>query len=167
MDLAWGCAPHSGWAVAVLVGGSAIRPVVLDRRRVQLCPDALPRQVYHAAQGLAAARAATLVGEVDVAVASLARAVVGDLIDAARPLGELAAVAVLGRPRELPDLEVVLGNHALLHAAEGELYRAAMGTTRDALTATLDALRADLGAPWQADHKAATAAALLVLHLRG
>jgi len=194
MDLAWGCAPHSGWAVAVLAGGSAIRPVVLDRRRVQLCPDALPRQVYHAAQGLPAGRAATLVGEVDVAVASLARAVVGDLIDAARPLGELAAVAVLGRPRDLPELEVVLGNHALLHAAEGELYRgalhdaaearrltvcaappkhtiaeaaAAMGTTRDALTATLDALRADLGAPWQADHKAATAAALLALHLRG
>ena len=39
MELAWGCKPHSGWAIAVLVGGSATEPLVLDRRRVQLCPD--------------------------------------------------------------------------------------------------------------------------------
>ena len=104
----------------------------------------------------------------------------------------LVAVSVVGQPRELPDLSVVLGNHSLLHAAEGELYRAALddaadalglpvcsvpskrtleeaavglGTTRDGLAARLAALRTELGAPWQADHKEATAAALLVLHL--
>jgi hypothetical protein len=101
-------------------------------------------------------------------------------------------VSVLGRPRDLPELSAVLANHSLLHAAEGELYRAALdeaadarglavcavpskrtveeaaaglGTTRDLLVARLAALRADLGAPWQADHKDATAAALLGLHL--
>jgi threonine dehydrogenase-like Zn-dependent dehydrogenase len=192
MDLAWGCAPHSGWAVAVLAGGSATRPVVLDRRRVQLCPDTLPRQAYHAAQGLSAQPAAALVAEVDAAVASMTETVVDRLVEAARPFGPLVAVGVLGRPRDLPALDVVLRNHSLLHAAEGELYRAALhdaveargltvcaappkdtvaeaaaalGTTRDALTARLAGLRADLGPPWQADHKAATAAALLALHL--
>jgi hypothetical protein len=192
MELAWGCKPHSGWAVAVLAGGTATAPVVLDRRRVQLCPDVLPRQAYHAAQDLPLARAAALVAEVESAVASTTAAVLDELLDAARPHGDVVAVSVVGRPRDLPDLPVVLGNHSLLHAAEGELYRAALddaaearglpvcalpakgtieeaavglGTTRHALVARLTALRGDLGAPWQADHKDATAAALLAVHL--
>jgi hypothetical protein len=192
MELAWGCRPHSGWAVAVLVGGSPAEPLVLDRRRVQLCPDALPRQAYHAAQGLPRARAAALVAEVVAAVAAMTSAAVDDLTKVARTHGDLVAVAVVGRPRDLPELDVVLGNHSLLHAAEGELYRAALddaaeahglvvcaapskrtideaaatlGTSRDALTVRLASLRAQLGAPWQADHKDATAAALMALHL--
>jgi hypothetical protein len=178
--------------VAVLAGGTATAPVVVDRRRVQLCPDALPRQAYHAAQGLPLARAASLVAEVETAVATTTAAVLDEQLDAARPHGDVVAVSVVGRPRDLPDLSVVLGNHSLLHAAEGELYRAALddaadargltvcavpskrtveeaaaglGTTRDALVARLAALRAELGAPWQADHKDATAAALLAVHL--
>ena len=192
MQLAWGCKPHSGWAVAVLVGGSPTEPLVLDRRRVQLCPEALPRQAYHAAQELPRALAAALVAEVVAAVGAMTAAVVDDLTRVARTHGDLVAVAVVGRPRDLPELDVVLGNHSLLHAAEGELYRAALddaaeahglvvcaapskhtmeeaaatlGTSRDALTVRLTALRADLGAPWQADHKEATAAALMALHL--
>ena len=192
MQLAWGCKPHSGWAVAVLAGGTATAPVVLDRRRVQLCPDALPRQAYHAAQELPPALASALVAEVEAAVATAGAAVVAELVDAARFLGQLVALSVVGRPRELPELPVVLGNHSLLHAAEGELYRAALddaadalgltvcsvsakrtveeaavglGTTRDALVTRLAGLRTELGAPWQADHKEATAAALLALHL--
>jgi hypothetical protein len=192
MELAWGCKPHSGWAIAVLVGGSANDPVVLDRRRVQLCPDHLPRQAYHAAQGLPAGRAAALLAEVHAAVAATTATVVAELAEGARAHGDLVGLAVVGRPRELPALEVVLANHALLHAAEGELYRGALddaavaqavavhvapskhtveeaavalGTTRAALHARLTALRAELGAPWQADHKDATAAALLALTL--
>ncbi len=192
MQLAWGCKPHSGWAVAVLVGGSPTEPLVLDRRRVQLCPEALPRQVYHAAQELPRALAAALVAEVVAAIGAMTAAVVDDLTRVARTHGDLVAVAVVGRPRDLPEVDVVLGNHSLLHAAEGELYRAALddaaeahglvvcaapskhtmeeaaatlGTSRDALTVRLTALRADLGAPWQADHKEATAAALMALHL--
>jgi hypothetical protein len=192
VELAWGCKPHSGWAVAVLVGGSPAEPLVLDRRRVLLCPDALPRQAYHAAQGLPGAEAAALVAEVDTAVATMTSAVVDELARVARSHGELVAVAVVGHPRDLPELDVVLGNHSLLHAAEGELYRAALddaaaalgltvcaapskhtveaaaatlGTSRDSLTVRLTALRADLGAPWQADHRDATAAALMALHL--
>jgi hypothetical protein len=192
MELAWGCKPHSGWAIAVLVGGSAADPVVLDRRRVQLCPDDLPRQAYHAAQGLPAARAAALIAEVDAAVAAMTARVVDELAEVAGGHGHLLGLSVVGRPRELPALEVVLANHALLHAAEGELYRgalddaaterrlavcvapskrtveeaaAALGTTGDALHSRLTALRAELGAPWQADHKDATAAALMALPL--
>jgi hypothetical protein len=192
MELAWGCKPHSGWAIAVLVGGSPTDPVVLDRRRVQLCPDDLPRQAYHAAQGLPPARAAGLVAEVDAAVAAMTERVVSELAAVADAHGDLVGLAVVGRPQELPALDVVLTNHALLHAAEGELYRGALddaaaarslpvcvvpskrtvedaavalGTTGDVLHARLTALRAELGAPWRADHKDAAAAALVALAL--
>ncbi len=192
MELAWGCKPHSGWAIAVLVGGSATEPLVLDRRRVQLCPDDLPRQVYHAALGLPRPRAAALVAKVDAAVAAMTADVLSELTELARDRGDLIAIAVIGRPRAIPQLESVLASHALLHAAEGELYRgalddaaevrglavvtapskgtmedaaAALGTTRDLLASRLTALRTELGAPWQADHKDATAAALMALHL--
>jgi hypothetical protein len=194
MEVAWGCKPHSGWAIAVLAGGSATDPVVLDRRRIQLCPDGLPRQAYHAAQALPRARAAALVAEVEAAVETMTTAAVDELAHTAEAHGELVALAVIGLPRALPDLDTVLANHSLLHAAEGELYRAALddaaasrglegcaappkgtiaeaaaavGATRAELTDTLTSLRADLGAPWQADHKDATAAALLALHLHG
>jgi hypothetical protein len=192
MELAWGCKPHTGWAVAVLVSGSPAAPVVLDRRRVLLCPEDLPRQVYHAAQGLPRGRAAALVDEVDAAVARLAGAVAEELAEAALPHGELIGMAVVGRPRDMPDLDAALASHSMLHSAEGELYRgalddvagalglpvvpvapkrtteeaaAALGVGREELAARLAALRAELGAPWRADHRDATAAALVALHL--
>ena len=46
--VALGWRSHSGWAVLVAVGGSAARPVVLDRQRVELVDGSLPRQPYHA-----------------------------------------------------------------------------------------------------------------------
>jgi len=192
MQLAWGCKPHSGWAVAVLAGGTASAPVVLDRRRVQLCPDDLPRQVYHAAEGLPRPGATALVAKVDAAVTRMTSDVVEELATVAAELGDLVGMAVLGNPRDMPSLDRALANHSMLHAAEGELYRgalddaaAALGiavtpappkrtieeaaialeTTSERLTARLGALRAELGAPWQADHKHATAAALMVLAL--
>src|SRR5688572_4823609 len=106
MQVAWGCKPHSGWAVAVLAGGSAARPLVLDRRRLQLCPDDLPRQAYHAAQELPRRRAAALVDEVEAAVDAATVAAVDELARAAEAHGELVALAVVGLPRALPDLDV-------------------------------------------------------------
>src|SRR5687768_244741 len=108
MELAWGCKPHTGWAIAVLVGGTASAPLVLDRRRVQLCPDDLPRQAYHAAQALSRRRAEALVATVDAAVSRMAAAVVEDLAESARQHGDLVAMAVVGRPRDLPELDAAL-----------------------------------------------------------
>ena len=115
------------------------------------------------------------------------------MAETARRHGDLVAVAVVGRPRDLPDLDAALANHSMLHSAEGELYRgalddaadalglpvtaaapkgtvdeaaAALGITKERLGARLAELRTELGSPWQADHKAATAAALMALALR-
>lgn len=191
MELALGFMPHTGWAVAVLVTGSAIAPDVLGRWRVALCPDDLPRQVFHAAQGLARSEAMLLVAEVDAAVQTTTASALADLLAEASTRGDLVAVGLVGQPRVMPDLDSALSNHSMLHAAEGELYRgalddaaeaqglaavpvatkqsiqeaaAALGTPPDALAARLAELRSTLGAPWRADHKAATAAALVALH---
>lgn len=193
VEVALGFKPHTGWAVAVTIGGDAAAPVVFDRQRVTLCPADLPRQVYHHAQGLSPARAVRSVVDVEDAVDITSNLVLGELAERASSHGELVAVGIVGEPREVPDLKQVLASHALLHLAEGELYRSALdeaaherglvvslmspkrtveqasvalGVTCDALTATLTALRRELGPPWQADHRDAAAAALVALALR-
>ena len=191
MDIGAGFAIHTGWAAAVLVGGDARKPLVIDRRRVTLCPEALPRQVSHAVQDVPPAKAALLVREVHEAVGGRTDEVIAELADIARDHGPLVAVGVTGFPRDVPTLDKVLASHALLHLAEGELYRGAICDAADARGLTvvpihpkegiretasavgvpaepfaqrLIDLRAELGAPWQADHRLATAAALAALH---
>jgi hypothetical protein len=191
VDIGAGFAIHTGWAAAVLVAGDARKPVVVDRRRVTLCPEALPRQVYHAAQDMPRAKAALLVREVHAAVGALTDDVLAELADIARPHGPLVAVGVTGYPRGVPALDKVLKSHALLHLAEAELYRGAicdaadargltvvpihpkdginetahaLGTPAQPFAQRLTDLRAELGAPWQADHRLATAAGLAALH---
>jgi hypothetical protein len=191
MDVGAGFAIHTGWAAAVLVTGDARRPTVVDRRRVTLCPESLPRQVYHAAQDLPPAKAALLVREVHEAVDRTTELVLDELAGVAQEHGPLVAVGVTGFPRDVPVLEKVLASHALLHLAEGELYRGAICDAADGrgctvvpidpkhgITETAQAvgvapepfarrltdLRQELGAPWQADHRLATAAALAALH---
>lgn len=190
MEVALGFKPHTGWAVAVVVSGDAAAPVVHHRARVALCPEELPAPVYHAAHDLPAAQAARVVAEVEDAVDIATSAVLEELAERAGALGELVGVGIVGEPRDVPPLDAVLASHALLHLAEGELYRSALDeaahergllvcaaapkravaeaataleVSRDALAAVLGSLRAELGAPWQADHKDATAAALIAL----
>lgn len=190
MEIALGFKPHTGWAVAVLVSGDGATPVVHHRARVTLCPEHLARQVYHHAQHLTLARARRAVAEVDTVVGRTTGDVLTELVERAGHHGELVGVGIVGVPHEVPPLEAVLRSHALLHMAEGELYRGAIqeavqerglpvsmaspkGVVSEAaltldvpserLAATLTSLRADLGAPWQADHKDATAVALLAL----
>jgi hypothetical protein len=109
-------------------------------------------------------------------------------VDAWRRSG---GVAVVGEPREIPDVATVLSSHARMHACEGEQYRrgliaAANGfrlsTLRIGSTeltgrlatilywtsartqSELAAVRAEIGPPWQKDHKEAALAALAALH---
>ncbi len=191
MDIGAGFAVHTGWAVAVLAGGDARRPVVVDRRRVTLCPESLPRQAYHAAQDLPPAKAALLVREVHEAVDRTTALVLDELAEIAEPHGPLVAVGVTGFPRAVPVLDKVLASHPLLHLAEGELYRGAicdaadargcavvpihpkhgigetavaLGVAPESFAARLADLRSELGAPWQADHRLATSAAIAAVH---
>ncbi len=182
-----GVADHSGWAVLVTVGGADGGARVVDRRRCELLDGTLPRQPYHAAEGLDADAAEDLVGRVYAAAEAGAAAALatlaGDLGDGHEPV----ALTLRGERAVLPSLATVLASHALIHAAEGMLFRAALseaaarsglavarhppgeaaaaavaalGTTPAGLDRLLRDWGRDLGPPWRKEHREAAAAAL-------
>ncbi|MBA2625689.1 MAG: hypothetical protein H0U89_08810 [Acidimicrobiia bacterium] len=187
MEVALGLRPHSGWAVVVAVGGDARRPVVVESERAALLPEDLPRQPYHAVAE--AGERPSVVEEVAAAALAGTHGCVEDLLGRLRPAHEVHGAGIIGAPRELPPLGRILASHPLLHAAEGDLYWSALveavagaGLAVTAVPAkrTLEAATDALGLrsqdladavkeagrgrrPWRADHKEATAAALLVL----
>ena len=189
MQAAVGFSTHSGWAVAVTAGvADDGHLAVVDRRRVTLIGEDLPRMAYHAAAELDADAAERLVASVEASIADHARTVVGELV--AAPDVAIVGVAVVGRPRDIPGVAVVLASHARMHACEGEQYRRGIVEAAndlglpvlrigpDELTARttellewtperteqeLAAVRVALGAPWQTDHKQAALAALTLL----
>jgi hypothetical protein len=183
MEVALGLRPHSGWAVAVVV---TLGPLVLARHRLEL-PG--PTQPYHDAVGLPAADAAELIAAATEDAYRQAAAAIRDLA-AGWDVAGAAIVAGAGSVREDVPLERVRTAHAMLHAAEGELYRDALAGAADALglpvtlvppRATpalgrrvlgcdqedlrhrLTELGRPLGPPWTRDHKDAAVAALAVL----
>src|ERR1700682_3162216 len=62
-DAALGFRAHSGWAAAVVLGGPAASPKVIDRRRIELVKPGTPGgvQPYHAARELPFAQAEQLI----------------------------------------------------------------------------------------------------------
>jgi hypothetical protein len=187
-----GVADHSGWANLVTVGTIDGRPVVVDRRRCELVGPAVPRQPYHAADGLAAADAEALVASVTEAARSGARSTLTALCaDVDNDCRVVALTLRAARGRPLPDTVAgVLASHSAMHAAEGRLYRDALAaaaserglalatydrgtaiavaattlaTTAEGIAATVTELGRALGPPWRAEHREATAAALCEL----
>lgn len=167
--IAVGLRCHSGWAVLVAVRGSSAKPVVLDRRRVELIDASLPRMPYHgvAEYGFPAS-------VIDEVVESAAKGAAAAL----RSVEHVDAVGLVATERRVPtELEAILASHPLLHAAEGQLYeRAVIEAAADAclpvhvveprsiaVPAAVDALRQAIGPPWQKDHKWAATAALAAL----
>jgi len=164
-----GIQPHSGWAAYAIVERAG--PAILDRGRVDLLTDAWweQRQPYHAVLERGAPEATVdrvRAAALDAARAQLAEWAAGASVD---------AVAVIGRARDVGPLADVLRSHPLVHAAEGELYRAvwveaaaALGLRCTAVDpkaplAPVDVLAGfgrTVGRPWQLDHKRAASAAL-------
>jgi len=85
-------------------------------------------QPYHAAVGLDFQKAGHLVGNCAARAAELAAGSLRGLVEDLRQLGHRVAGCglLLASGRPLPDLESVLGSHALIHTAEGELFREAL-----------------------------------------
>ncbi len=174
MPTALGFRTHSGWAVmCAITDGSP--PSIDLRRRLELCPSTLPRQAYHAIvhDGLDLKAGERLIRKVAEASVKAARA-------AMRATSDLVAVAVVAEPRDLPALERILKSHALLHSAEGDMYREVIvdAAEREGVPAfhfpsselraepqdtLMKAFGASVGTPWQQEHKDAARAALRAL----
>lgn len=145
---------------------------------VELVPAALPVQPYHAAAELDEAAAERLVAQVDKAAEETA---VEILESALNELTESAVcgVAVVVKPVSVPpDVGRILRSHAVMHAAEGVLYREAVlaaarrcGWTSHAVDESVLPAAEDVvqdlgraaGRPWRRIEKDATRAALTLL----
>ncbi len=185
---------HSGWAAMVAVSVEKQQPLVLSRKRLQLVEifSYTFRQPFHTAEKMPLADARCFVDEVRGVAEELAKrgiaAIQGDLEDRGYRLDRAGLLLASGRP--LPEFEKILLSHALIHTADGELFRAALRegiascglrltTIKDRelladcaeefsvkpphLLRRVTELGRGLGAPWSQDEKYATLAAWLTL----
>jgi hypothetical protein len=185
---------HSGWAAAVAVSLEQGGPVVLARERVHLVETFTYefRQPFHTAEKMPFEKAGKFIARVRTEAWQLAyQAIHGlqsDLEKQGYKLTRCGLLLASGRP--LPELSKILASHALIHTADGELFREAIlhGCNRCGLKTegirerelleragqTLRAKPPELirrvtelgkpfGSPWSQDEKFATLAAWLAL----
>ena len=191
---ALGLRSHSGWAVAVVVGGPLGAPVVIDRRRIEIADPAIGGaiQPYHAAAHLDLKKAEEFVKRCADSATHLAeralRAVIASVKERRHEV--VSSGILLGSGRAASTLATTLASHALIHTAEGELFRRALTqaiercglpltavperelwarTTLD-LHMTLDELQRSvaemgrpIGPPWRQDEKHAALIGWLAL----
>src|SRR6267378_6420402 len=191
---ALGFRAHSGWTALIAVYVDRGSPAVLARRRVHLVETFTYefRQPYHTAKKMPLDKARDFVSRMQSEARRLAhRAILGlqsDLQKQGIALNSCGLILASGKP--LPNLEKILVSHALIHTADGELFREAivhasarsglaMCTVKErelldrsgqafrmksaALLQRVTKLGRPLGAPWTQDEKLATLAAWLAL----
>jgi len=191
-EAAVGFRVHSGWSAVVAVCVEKSAPVVLHRQRVHLVETFTYgfRQPYHTGEKLGLAEAREFISQVQAEARELAyHAIHGlqaELEERGYKLSRSAVLLASGRP--LPELEKILASHALIHTADGELFREsllhasarcgiaavcikerdlldqaakAFGVPGAKLLARATELGRPFGAPWTQDEKFATLAAWL------
>jgi hypothetical protein len=180
----------SGWAVAILIGGSVQSPHVSDNRVIELSDphDPTTRQPYHAAVGKLEANAANLKRRTQ-SVNRMAKKAVADLLQQSADNGYTIRRAGLVVGSQI-DPDAIANPHIRAHALEGRLFRTtleaalqsrgircAIFTERDAYakaakslgqsTARIKHILTDLGdaasGPWRAEQKLAALAAWISL----
>ena len=181
MRTALGFRAHSGWAAKVAVAGTIRAPLVMERRRIVIADPSMPgsKQPYHAAAGLPFTQAADFLRKAAGSSRALALDALSAIVKELQSKGhEVAGCGVLaGSGKALPEIQAILASHALIHTAEGVLFRdALMWAARECqLPATavrekglefaslqrLGSLGKAIGPPWTQDQKYATLAAFM------
>jgi hypothetical protein len=185
---------HSGWAAAVAVCLEKGGPVVLSRQRVHLVETFTYefRQPYHTAKKMPPGEGREFISRMQEEARRLAYRAICDVQSELQKQGlKLTRCGLLlasGKP--LPELDKILASHALIHTADGELFREALlhASARyglqdftikekelldragqvfraqpNELMRRVTELGRALGAPWSQDEKFATMAAWLAL----
>jgi hypothetical protein len=194
-EVALGMRAHTGWATLVAVAGPPGSPRILYRSRLELCDGAFPRFVYHNAQAAPIEEARKLTAMAENLSRKAAEHGIRDALNKLSAEGSRvsAAMVLVSQCKAPPPLEIILASHALIHAAEGALFRGALVAgcesckipvrtvpERELWQAAEKALRqkqpsledrlAELGRtagrPWAQDQKLAALAALIALASR-
>ena len=190
--LALGMKSHTGWAAVVALAGPADAPAVVAKRRVEMASTFAEGAVYHVGQELPLARAQELIRSSEERFERAAQEALAGLAAELRAAGGelLASAVVWGDGKPPPPLASILRSHALVHAAEGELYRrvmaraseachipvlripareiqaraaSALGIPSSRLAPRLAALGKASGRPWAQDQKESALAAWIAL----
>ena len=130
-----GFAPHSGWAAAVVLGGSRADPRVLARSRVEMADPRAPksRQPYHAVEALGVEEAARRLDGYMAVAEKMAHAAIQALAVDASGRGYRATSAGIldASGRKGIPLASILASHALIHAADGDHFRQALAAAAE------------------------------------
>lgn len=190
--VALGIKSHTGWAAVVAVAGPT---EIAANRRIDVATTFNEGAVYHKGQELPFERAESLVRSSEEKFERLAREALSELAAELRA-ADCEAVAsgiVAGGGKPLPPLASILKSHALVHAAEGDLYRRVFARASEAsripvvsipanelerrtaaalriapaeLATRVAALGKVYGPPWARDQKEAAMAAWIALATR-
>lgn len=193
-NAAVGLRVHSGWTALVVVCVENAGPVVLLRERPELVKTFSYkfRQPYHTAEKLPFARGREFISSVNTEARQLSyRALRAAQAESAKRGYHLTACGLLlasGRP--LPALQNILASHALIHTADGQLFRNALthasarcalpvfslresellkeaaqtlGQQETSLLKRVTELGKSVGSPWTQDEKYAALVAWLAL----
>jgi len=180
-----GVSDHGGWAILVTATRDG---ALLDRRRVELVADDLPAiPHHHEAQLLPIDKGVALVERVR---ASAERHAARALDGVAAAVPKILGVALRARPELPPTIAERIRDHRARNVADWVMYRNALAAAADArgwpvhwydpkkvtdsaseaLDVDFDAyfseMRAEVGPPWNADHKLAFAAAITAARAR-
>jgi hypothetical protein len=174
-----GVADHAGWAVLVTVGEGGR---LVDRRRVELIDDGLPKLPHHhEAQGLPVREAVELIERVR---ASAQRRAV-ECLDALASEIAVVGIALRTCPTLPPTVAERIENYRAQNVADSVMYREALADAAkardwtvhwyvektvfgeaaealgiDSVDAMLHEVGRSIGPPWRKDHRVAMAAAI-------
>jgi hypothetical protein len=179
---ALGFRAHSGWTALVALSVSKGSPAILERERVHLVETFTYefRQPYHSGEKMLLGQARDFIERVRSEARRLAHRAIhrlqSDLQKKDIALKSCGLLLASGKP--LPNLEKILSSHALIHTADGELFREALlhasarcglpvlsVKERELLNRAEKTFR-PLGSPWSQDEKFASLAAWLALAAR-
>jgi hypothetical protein len=181
---ALGFRAHSGWTALVAVSLDGDSPQVLLRQRPHLVKSFTFefRQPYHTAEKKALAEGRAFVSRMEAEAAALACEAIREAQREVRKQGYTVGRCglLLASGRLLPELKQILASHALIHTADGELFRKALmnaseacgctvytakesglveeagqtlGHSQKDLARRLTGLGSTMGAPWAQDEK--------------
>jgi hypothetical protein len=182
-----GVSDHGGWAVLVTAAGDW---TLLDRRRVELVDEDLPKIPHHSeGQALPLHEAVALVERVQLSAERHAKLGLGAV--AMTVPGRILGVALRQCPELPPTIAERIKDYRAQNVADWVMYRRALAAAAEARGWTihwfdakkvfdaasealgiedLDAhfvqLRRSIGPPWSKDHKVAMAAAIVAARAR-
>src|SRR5207249_7222949 len=133
-EAAVGFRVHSGWSAVVAVSLEKGAPVVLARQRVHLVETFTYefRQPYHTAEKMLAGQAREFISRMMAEARRLSYRAIRELESRTQEQGvKLTRCGLLlASGRALPELDKILASHALIHTADGELFREDRKSTR-------------------------------------